>query len=255
MIIPAGGTIDDAFAKIVNTTNKALIPFDGTTVLKSTMNALRGTDRVNRIVLIGPESMYSTPEGKSADEFIPEGKSGPENIFRGLDWLEKLQAPPKQVLIVTADLPFVTSETINNFLDLCPVGYDFCVPLISQDQYLEVYPGSDSTFVKIKDGTWTTGCAYLATTKGLEQSMHHIEKVFQQRKSKLGMARLLGWGFVFKLLLKQLSVSDVEAKVSDLLHVKAKAIPNSPAQLAYDVDFQDDYYYALNALKAHRRSV
>lgn len=255
VIIPAGGRCDSTLEKVVGTNNKALIKFEGTSILATTLNALRSSGRVNRIVLIGPNEIYNSPERGKVDEFIPEGKTGPENIFLGLDWLSKQPDPPKHVLIVTSDLPFFTKDTLTRFLDMCPDDRDFCVPLVSQEDYLDSYPTADATFVKLQDGVWTTGCAYLATLDGLKKAVTHIDKVFKNRKSKLGMARILGFGFVYKLLVRKLTVPEVEAKVSSLLSVKATAIRNAPAALAYDVDFQDDYYYALNNLKSHERAV
>lgn len=255
VIIPAGGRCDSTLEKVAGTNNKALIKFDGTSILATTLNALRTSGRVNRIALIGPEELSTLPERTKVDEFIPEGKTGPENIFLGLDWLKRQPDPPKHVLIITSDLPFVTKDVINRFLDMCPDDRDFCVPLVSQEDYLDLYPTADATFVKLLDGVWTTGCAYLATTNGLQKAVTHIDKVFKNRKSKLGMARILGFGFVYRLLVQKLTVPEVEAKVSSLLDVNAVAIRNAPAQLAYDIDFQDDYYYALNNLKSHERAL
>ena len=99
------------------------------------------------------------------------------------------------------------------------------------------------------DGTWTTGCAYLATPKGMFAAMEHIERVFQNRKSKLGMARILGLKFVYGYLTQKLTVSDVEAKVKDVLKCSAVAIPGSPPELAFDIDYPEDYHYALQTIK------
>ena len=41
VVIPAGGRLDDQFARVVATPSKALIRFDGKTVLESTIEALR----------------------------------------------------------------------------------------------------------------------------------------------------------------------------------------------------------------------
>jgi len=255
VIVPAGGRCDDTLKRIVNVENKALIKFGEHTILKTTINALRSSGRVRRIVLIGSEDIEKSEEARRVDQFLPEGKTGPENIFLGLEWLEKQSDPPSHVMIVTSDLPFLTAEVINKFLDLCPEGADFCVPLVSQADFLDVYPTADATFVKLLDGTWTTGCAYVATAPALRKAVRHINKVFKNRKSKFGMARVLGIGFVYRLLVQKLTVPDVEKKVQDLLQVNGVAVRHSPAQLSYDIDYQDDYYYALNNLASHPRAL
>ncbi|HMS54517.1 MAG TPA: NTP transferase domain-containing protein [Fimbriimonadaceae bacterium] len=253
VIVPCGGTIDDEFARVVNTRTKALVKFEDVTILTTTIAALRKSPHVDRIVVIGPESVGDTDAAKKADEFLIEGKTGPENIFRGLDWLLKTPNPPTEVMIVTGDLPFLTAESINKFVALCPQGKDICIPLISKEEFQDLYPRAEATFVGLRDGTWTTGCAYLATASGLQTAVHHINLVFKNRKSKLGMARLLGLGFVFKYLTKSLSVQDVEGKAKHLLGIEGVAVRGVPPELAYDIDDLDDYHYALSNLGAHRR--
>lgn len=252
VIIPAGGEIDEAFARVVGVKNKALIPIDGTPVISRTIDALRATGMVDRIVVVTSKELLDNPIMKRADIVLNEGKSGPENIFRALDELLKSKNPPEKVAIVTSDLPFLTPEAIRDFIQLCPDGKDFCVPLIEQEDFLECFPSAQATFVRLRDGIYTTGCMYVATCKGLQTALHHIEQVFQRRKSKLGMARLLGFGFVFKLLTRSLTVTMVEAKVCSILGCKGVAVPNSPAELAFDIDYIEDYQYAIGAARSKK---
>jgi len=92
---------------------------------------------------------------------------------------------------------------------------------------------------------WTTGCAYVIGVEALRRARPYIERVFENRKSKIGMARLLGPTFVFKWLTNRLRVPDIERKVSTLLGVQGAAVPHSPPELAFDIDYLEDYQYAL----------
>lgn len=251
VIIPAGGKLPSSLVKLSGVDRKPFLKITDQTILESTFAALRGCDFVRRIVIIGPDEVLRHEACARADDRIPEGKSGPENIFRGLDWLMKQPDPPEYVMIVTADLPFITSETLRTFVNLCPQGKDFCVPLISKEEFEEMFPQASATFVGLRDGTWTAGCAYLATASGLKKAIHHIEGLFQQRKSKLGMAKLLGYKFVWDLLFHKLVVADIEAKVRELLQCEGVAVPGSPAELAYDIDDTEDYYYGVTYTKTH----
>ncbi|HEY3781940.1 MAG TPA: NTP transferase domain-containing protein [Fimbriimonadaceae bacterium] len=248
VIIPAGGTINAAFARVVGTDNKALITLEGNTVLGNTIQCLRNTPGVRRIAVIGDEKVERAA-GNSVDQVLSVEETGPQNIFKGLRWLQSCHAPADNVLIVTSDLPFVTADVFKRFLDICPTGKDFCVPLIAQDEFSERFPGAEATYVKMRDGTWTTGCAYLSTPKGLFNAIQQIEEVFKNRKSKIGIARMLGPRFVWGYVTKSLTVADVEKKVRALLNCAAVAVPDSPAELAYDIDYIEDYHYALQTLK------
>lgn len=254
VIVPAGGTINESFARVVGTNNKALIKLEGRSVIRNTLECLRGLNWVRRIVVIGSEAVKIEAAGL-ADEVLKEGTTGPENIFNGLRWLTNEFSPSERVMIVTSDLPFLTGDILRSFLEKCPLDKDFCVPLISKDSFDETFPGATATFVTMQDGTWTTGCAYLATAKGLFTAMPHIEKVFELRKSKLGMARMLGPRFVYGYLTKKLTVRDVEDKVRDLLKCSGVAVPNSPPELSYDIDYIEDYHYALQTVKLRQVKV
>lgn len=253
VIIPAGGKIDDQFAKVVGTHSKALIRFEGKTVLESTIEALRTSGRVGRIVLVTSEEVRNHTDSGMADGVLAEGSSGPENIFRGVDYLLEEKDPPERVMICTCDLPFLSGKVVTQFVDSCPANRDFCVPLISEYDYAEAYPQAKATFVTLRDGTYTTGCLYNTNIKALKKALHHIDRLFVNRKSKIGMARVLGMRFVLLLLTKRLTIKDIEDKVDDLLGCSGAAVPASPAELAYDIDYLEDYHYVVATMKDARR--
>jgi molybdopterin-guanine dinucleotide biosynthesis protein A len=255
VIIPAGGTLDDDFARVVGTHAKGLIRFDGRTILDTTIEALKTSGKVNRIVLVGGEEIRSHTDAGGADILVAEGQTGPENIFRGVDTLLEEKDPPERVLICTCDLPFLNNKVVRRFVEACPANRDFCVPLVSEYDYAEAFPQAKATFVQLRDGVYTTGCLYNANIKSLQRALHHIDRLFVNRKSKIGMARVLGFRFVLLLLLKRLTIRDIEDKVVDLLGCTGAAVPNSAAELAYDVDYLEDYHYVVATMKATRRVV
>lgn len=244
-ILPAGGTIDPEFASKVGTDNKALIRFGDETILKRTIDALKESGRVGKTILIGTDEVLKHGDAKLADRTLQAGGSGPENIFKGLKSLTEQPNPPTKVMIVTTDLPFLTPELVVDFLELCPKDRDICVPLITKGQYQRRFPNSTATFVPLQDDVWTTGCAYVVDVKAFTNALPHVEKVFANRKSKLGMAKLLGPQFLLKFLTKKLTLPDIERKIESMLGCSGSAVLNSPPELAYDIDFLDDYEYAL----------
>jgi len=255
VIIPAGGTIDADFSRVVGTDSKALIKFNDKSVLKRTIETLRATPNVGRILVVGSPTVMESSDIELADKAIPAVGSSPANIKAGLEYYANVDLPPHQVLIVTADLPFLTVDSIQNFLSLCVGDQDLYVPLISREDWDELYPGTDATFVNLLDGEWTTGCMYIMTVRGFKIGYPYFEKVFEKRKSKLGMAALLGWKFVWDYKMKKLTVTDIEKKITSLLKINGTAVPGSPAELAYDIDYLEDYHYALSTFKNQKPEV
>ncbi len=81
--------------------------------------------------------------------------------------------------------------------------------------------------------------------KALEKAMPHLEQIFKVRKSKVGMAKLLGPVFLYKFLRKQLTVPMVEAKIKQILGCSGAPVLNCAPELSYDIDDFEDYEYAM----------
>lgn len=244
-ILPAGGKIDAEFAKIVGTEYKALIKFGEKTILGRTLDALEATGVIKSTIVIGPPEVLEHEDVQGATYKLPPGETGPDNIYRGLDQLLKEPTPPQKVLIVTTDLPFLSSDVLNSFIESCPSDRDICVPLIREADFNKRFPGTTATFVKLKDDCWTTGNVFMMDVQALRKAKPHIDRVFLNRKSKVGMAKLLGPAFLLKYLTKRLTLVDIEAKIMSMLGCSGAAITNSRPELHYDIDFQDDYEYAM----------
>ena len=244
-ILPAGGYIDAEFAAKVGTNCKALIRFGDQTILERTIHSLRETGRVGRIVLSGTPEVNKSDAAKLATKVVAAGNSGPESILNALKVLLKEPNPPKKVVVLTTDLPFLTPKLLTDFIDSCPKEVDVCMPLITKGAYQNRFPHSHSTFIPMRDDTWTAGNTYLMDVESLERSMPHLESVFKVRKSKIGMAMLLGPVFTYRFLRKQLTVPMVEAKLKQILRCSGAPVLNCAPELAYDIDDFEDYEYAM----------
>ncbi len=255
VVLPAGGRIGGEFADEAGTEVKALIRLGGRTVLERTVVALRATR-----AMCGALSQSGRIRcGKRADfvseartdVVLPEGDSGPENIFRALRYLRDNPAAgagtadSRRVLIVTTDLPFLTADALRGFLLACPKTADICLPVITREAFQKPFPDSVNQYVPLRDGHWTLGCAFLVNADALERSRASIERVFAARKSQLAMALLLGPVFVLRFLLLRLGVPDIERRCARILGCAAAAVHGCAPELAYDIDLPGDYRYAV----------
>jgi CTP:molybdopterin cytidylyltransferase MocA len=248
VVLPAGGRIAGEFAEETGVSVKALVRIDGCTVLERTIAALRATGLVNRTIVIGPQEIADHPVAKCADAVLPEGgDSGPANILAGLKWLRESDGShADRVLIMTTDLPFLTSRAICDFIDRSPANAELTAPLVSEYAFEQRFPGSENEYVKLADGRWTMGCGFLVDPRSVEANNDHIEAAFQARKSQIGMAKLLGMGFILRFLSGRLTVPDIERQCSKMLGCACVAVPDSPAELAFDLDHIGEYRYAIS---------
>lgn len=244
-ILPAGGRLPLAFAQRVGTEMKTLIEFEGTTILERTLVALRDSGVIGRTVVVGPPEVQNHVACRLATYAVGEGATSPENILRGIAALGENGASPQKVVVITTDLPLVSHSHISRFIDACPPEIDFCIPLVSKASYEERFPDATATFIPLADGDWTAGCAYLIDVEAMKKAIPRIEAVFRNRKSKIGMAKLLGPVFLLKYLMKTLTIPDIEKQIRSMLRCTGVPIPNSPPELAFDIDAEDDWDYLL----------
>jgi CTP:molybdopterin cytidylyltransferase MocA len=250
-ILPAGGRITGAFAREAGEEIKALISFGGRTILERTVDALRATGRIGRIVVIGPDAIASHPAACGADAVLPEGgPSSPANILRGLGWLREARGGhlPDRVLVVTTDLPFLTAQAIVAFLDACPPELDMCVPLLRRTEYEARFPDFRISYVRLRDGEWVMGCAFLVNPSAIIEHRDRIEQAFAARKSQLAMIRMLGLGFILRFLTRRLTIADIQDRVLAILGCTGGAVFGCPAELAFDIDLPEEYRYAAKSL-------
>jgi len=246
-ILPAGGRISGRFAREAGAEIKALIAFGGQTVLEGTVAGLRGSGQVGRIVVIGPEEVGAHPGAGGADAVLPEGgRSGPANIFRGLEWLYEANGGrhAARVLIAATDLPFLTAEAIKGFLDACPCESDICLPVVRREEFEGRFPNHTIPYVRLRDGQWMIGCAFLVNPVAIIRSRALIEGVFAARKNHLAMARLLGLSFIVRFLVRRLTVSQVERRGLEIIGCSGGAIRGCLPELVFDIDRPKDYRYA-----------
>ena len=245
-VLPAGGRISRDLAREAGTEVKALLRFGGVTVLERTLRALRDTGRAGRIAVVGPREIAPHAE-RLADVVLPETGSGAGNILRGLEWLRAANEGryPARVLILTTDLPFVTPETVSGFLDACPCQLDLCVPVLNRREFEARFARSASRYVRLRDGEWMIGCAFLINPAAIMRSREMMARAFAARRSQIGMARLLGLRFVVRFLTRRLTMKQIEEKCLELLACTGGAIRGCAPELGFDIDYPADYRYAV----------
>ncbi|MBW3624917.1 MAG: nucleotidyltransferase family protein [Armatimonadetes bacterium] len=250
VILPASGRIGGEFAREAGVTVKALIEFGGETMLGRTVDLLRETGRADRIVVIGPGDLARHPAVRGADAVLPEADSGPANILRGLQWLHEAHGErfPERVLILTTDLPFLTGPAVTGFLDACPNEVEVGVPIIEREAFRARFPKTGNAYVRLREGHWTLGCAFLVNPEILVARQGHIQRAFDARKSRLSMARLLGLGFLLRYLTRRLTVGQIENKCQEVLGCTGGAVYGCAPELAFDIDLPEEYRYAAALL-------
>lgn len=165
------------------------------------------------------------------------GGSLTENLKSGLDI-----AKNDEILVVTCDLPALTSESIEKFIKDCRLipGLDFGYSISPVQECYNSFPGINRTAARLKEGKFTGGNVfYLNKDKFLSQ-MGVIEDFCQNRKQVFKLASLFGVDILFRLILAQvfppaLSISDLTTRISQIFGLNVAGVPADPC-ICTDVD-------------------
>ncbi len=243
VVMPAGGRISGAFAEAAKTEFKSLTIWQGQSLLKRTVHQLQQSGIINRVLVIGPQEVLNEAQSCGA-EGIAEGSSGPDNLFLGLEYLLKSEKnTANKVLICASDMPALSSNSIQWFVENSPAESDITVPVITASDYEKAYPQSGSVYVPVKDGASTMGCLFLLRPEAIMNQKKRIDEVFRSRKSQWNTFQMLGPMFLLKYITRQLSINDIERRCEEILGWKGRAVRNAPPDLACDIDTLEDYNY------------
>lgn len=224
--------------------NKAFIKINGRNMVDYVLDCLRETKGLAEVAIIGPEDKFRklTQDLRvipQQGDMIANIKATAETFRDG--WL----------LLCSCDIPLLTPEAVQDFLANCR-GADMFYPLVSKEDCERVFPDMQRTWVKLKDGVFTGGNMALIRTRTVSVAADPARAFFAARKSPLQLASLIGLGTLVKLVLKKLTIAELEAKMAKILGVSCKAVPTSYPEIGTDVDKESDYNLISAKLKMAR---
>ncbi|MGM0470888.1 MAG: nucleotidyltransferase family protein [Bacillota bacterium] len=230
---------------------EALVRVAGEPLINYVLQALTQAERIRDIIVIGPQEVEEYLLDQGADVVIATKQSLLENVELGLEYLST-HSQSKWGVFITADLPLINSQSIDDFIIKAEalLGYQVYYPIIEQDINLATYPQVDSTYVTLKDGTYTGGNLTLIETTAITDDYSLLEQIFARRKSPLQLAKILGVKFALRLLCQRVTLAEIESKLTALVGSKCKAVLTNNPELGFDVDTRADLELAGAIIKS-----
>jgi len=227
---------------------EALIPIGSKIMVQYVVEALLGCRRVRRVQVVGPVEELTPYLTGDRVSIIESRGSIMDNIEAGL-----LASPGAgRLLLVTSDIPMLTTQAVNDFLELCgDMDGDLYYPIIPKTVVESKFPETKRTYVNLKEGVFTGGNMFLINPAVYEKCIENGRKIISLRKSPLGLCRLIGLGFLLKFLTRSLTIAEAEQKASMLLgRIKGVVVVSKYPEVGVDVDKPDDLALALRTLGA-----
>jgi len=233
-VVLAGGGKPEPLTEQEGVTNKAFIKLHGKPQLAYILKALQEAPSVGKIVVTGPQKELETllREGYNF-KVVNETVSLLDNLAAGFEVVDQ----SRLCLVVTGDIPLLNKKVIEDFLASCaPHDHDFYYPVLTRETCLERFPDTERTYVRLKDGHITGGNIGLIRPSWFLDNRSRLEMFISYRKKPLKLMRLLPPSFIIKYLFNNLSISDLESHLSQLLGLKARAVFSDCVEIALDVD-------------------
>ncbi len=173
---------------------------------------------------------------------IDAAADGATNVLRALAaWTDG------DLVYATSDLPFVDAAALGAFVVASP-PHALTMPLAAGTAYDAAFPGAPPHITSLGSERVANGSVFYLSEAARIPLRRVAARFFDARKSRIGMARLLGPGLLLRFLIGQLRIAHVEARARATLGVNATAIRNSSPALCFDIDTLDDYRYACARL-------
>ena len=231
VILAGGGEIEPG------TGVKGMLNIGSRMMEEYVIEALDKSKYIDQIVLVGPEAMKENCMIQGLLFALP-GNTILESFSNGLEALNGSQA---WILACTGDIPFLTSEAVDDFIDQCREREaDFYYPIIRRETAEERFPNAKRTYASLRDGTFTGGNLFLLRRGIVERCLSVAAEFIKYRKNPAALARLVGFGMLCKYFFGQLSIAEAERRVSQLVGARGSAVITSYAEIGVDVDKPSD---------------
>ncbi len=248
-VILAGGESSSELRKIAPYDNEALIIVGNYPMIYFVYQALRASASIKHIVVSGPvEALKAILPRDEKMLFVEGGSNAMESFAHAVRAMET-RGISEKVLILPTDIPFISTEAIEDFLCRCEASdSDFYYPVTRKEVNEEKFPGVERTYVRLQEGVVTGGNLFLIRSAVIEKCLEMGVKLVERRKNPLAMAQLFGFGLVWKFITRRLSIEIAEKRFYRVLGIRGKGIISPYAEVGVDVDKPSDLNLAQQKL-------
>ena len=226
----------DSLAEIRGTERKVLLSVAGKRMIDWTLDALRQSQRVDSIVVVGVDPAEGVDLGPDI-HYVPNQVDHFDNVITGIRAVQALQPRTEFLLVVSADIPLLKARTVDWFVEHCEkMSGDLFYSLVEQSVMVSQFPGAGRSYVHLKEGKFCGGDLFFLRASIINHGEELGRELLARRKSAFQQIRLAGLKTILKLIFHQLSIHDLEEVGSRLLQCEGRGVPSPYADLAMDVD-------------------
>jgi molybdopterin-guanine dinucleotide biosynthesis protein A len=229
----------DPLASVDNVAHKALLIAGGKPLIRRVCEALRASNRVERISIAAPEDIRDAIASVIADignwRFVDVQGSPAKSVMSSIENIPGGRA----LLVTTCDHALLTPAIVCEFLDAARGGAA-AAACVEKGNYQREFPNSRRTFIKLKDLSFSGANLFWfdgMRARGLADFWRRLES---KRKNPAAMAREIGVFSALSYAMGLMTKEGLERTIKMRTGVDVKLAPLSDPMAAIDVDKPED---------------
>ncbi len=237
-IVIAGGIPkpEDPLYEFTQGGPKALIDVAGKPMIQWVLDALSGTESVERVVLISLSEEQGLECSKPVT-YLPDQGGLLENVRGGIVKAVEINPQATHILTVSSDIPTIKSEMIDWMVsENSKTDLDLYYTVIPRDVMEERFPESNRSYTRLKDVELCGGDLNMIRASTVYANVDLWDQLVAARKSVVKQAALLGYGNLLLLLSRQLTLAGAVERVTKKMDITGQAVISPYAELGMDVD-------------------
>ena len=237
-IVTAGGIPrpEDPLYTYSHGDSKALIDVAGKPMIQWVLDALGAAKKVDNVIIVGlsPKSGITC---KKPLHYVSNQGRMLANIVAGVNKALEINKRNKYVLIVSSDIPALKAEMVDWLINTCMETKDDIYYGVCPKDVMEArFPGSRRTYTHLKDMDVCGADMNITHVRMTTEHLDMWESLIGSRKSPLKQASIIGFGTLFALFTRRLTLEDAVRRVCERIGIKGRAIVWPHAEPCMDID-------------------
>lgn len=237
-IVTAGGIPlpEDPLYTYTEGHSKAMLDIAGKPMIQWVLDALSASQKVENVIIIGLGEKVNVKCSKPIYHISNQGRML-ANIVAGVEKSLELNPETQHVLIVSSDIPALTGEMVDWLVEQVETEpCDLYYGVIPREVMDKRYPNSKRTWTHLKDMDVCGADINAAHVRMATEHLETWEALIGNRKSPLKQASIIGFGTLFLLLTRQLTLAEAVQRACASIGIQGKAIVWPWAEAGMDVD-------------------
>jgi GTP:adenosylcobinamide-phosphate guanylyltransferase len=237
-IVTAGGipNPEDPLYSFLRGDAKALVDVAGKPMIQWVLDALGGAKRVDNVIIVGLSAKNQLSCKKPLYYVSNQGRML-ANIVAGVNKALEVNKRSKYVLVVSSDIPAIKPEMVDWLIATCMETKDDLYYGVCPRDVMEArFPDSKRTYTHLKDMDVCGADMNITHVRMATEHLDMWESLIGTRKSPLKLASLIGFGTLFALFTRRLTLNDAVRRVCERIGIKGRAIVWPYAEPCMDVD-------------------